>query len=232
MTVGSIRTTGSVALVAAIWLAIGNVTHPIGNTDLYTDGLAFVEHTNTYWIVNHWLLAIALLVTPWLVAAWTDSFDNDRAKAWGRLALYASIMGTGLGVLHLAGVDGSAFPAYGRILESNTSDITVAIADGLQVVHLATYTAWSTVFWGVLQIALGVAMLSQRARPGWLGGLLVACGVLGLGTAFVSAAQGHLSTFSEGVLLRGSTVGLTIWLFWLAWVMRSKGRVELVESSA
>ncbi len=226
----SVRTAGSVALLAAAWLVIGNITHPIGSTEVYTDGVAFVGTTDTYWLVNHLLLGLSLLVTPWLVRLWTGGFKDPRARVLGHLAHPVAIIGTAIGIVHLAGIDGTALAAFRRLLDANPSEMTTAVVDGFQLLHLGTFTVWTMTFFGVLQVAMGAAMLLEGARPAWLGGLLMLCGVLGFGASFVSAGQGHLSTFSEGVLLRGSSVGLTIWLVWLAWVMRTRERVVLIES--
>lgn len=228
MSESSVRTVGGVALAAAAWLLIGNLTHPIGTTAQYTDGVLFIEHTNAYWVINHWLLAAALVVTPWVLWAWTTGLRRERAQVWGKLALYASIMGTAVGVVHLAGIDGSALPAFQAALDADPGATTDAIAQGLQVVHLATFTAWTLLGWGTLQIALGGTILAEHARPTWLGYLLIATGLLGCASGLVSAIQGHLTSFTDGVLLRGSSVGLTIWLLAVAWAMWRHGRLTIM----
>ncbi len=108
------------ALIAAVWLAIGNLTHPVGSTEIYTDGVAFVEHTNTYWVINHVLLALALTVTPWLAWAWGRQLSSPVARTWGSFGVILAALGTVIGVFHLAGLDGVALPAFGQVLGANT----------------------------------------------------------------------------------------------------------------
>ena len=232
MHASSIRLVGGTGLVAAAWLIVGNLTHPIGTTAQYTDGVAFIEHTNAYWVVNHWLLAAALIVTPWVLWAWTTGLTRPIAQTWGKFALYTSIMGTAVGVVHLAGIDGSALPAYQSALDSNPGATTDAIAQGLRVVHLATYTAWTLLMWGSMQVAIGATMLAEKARPTWLAYVLVISGLLGFASGLVPTIQGHLTSFTDGVLLRGSSVGLTIWVLAVAWAMWRHGRLTILATEA
>ena len=39
------RRVGITALVAAFWLVVCNLTHPLGSLEIYTDGVLFVDHT-------------------------------------------------------------------------------------------------------------------------------------------------------------------------------------------
>lgn len=216
------RPIGTVGLIAGVWLVIGNLSHPIGSTEQYTVGEIFVENSNTtYWIVNHLLLATALLLTPWLAWGWRDRMQSARARSWATFGLFLAVMGTTVGTIHLGGIDGAAIPSFSAVLDANPDSETVRlIADGILRVHLTTIIAWSLLLWGAAQTAFGVAELLEGARTRLYGGLLVMCGVLGFAFAVTIAVQGHLSSFSEGVLLRGSSVGFTVWFFWTAWQLR------------
>lgn len=210
------RDVGVVALVAAVWLVIGNVTHPVGTTEMYTSGVEFVEHgANTYWVVNHLLLALATLTAPWLAWAWWRKLNEPASQSWGTYALILVALGTVFSVFHLGGVDGVGIPAYAAVLESNGA-AAAAGAEALLKVHLASITTWSLLLWGGAQTVLGVAEVAEGRRS-WLGWLLIVCGLLGFAFAGSIAIQGHLTGFTEGVLLRGSTVGFTIWFIWTAW---------------
>lgn len=210
------RVIGIVALVGSAWLVIGNLTHPVGSTEMYTDGTRFVEHADTtYWVVNHLLLAIAILVVPWVAWAWWKRLSGGTAQAFGAWATMLVTIGSLLGALHLGGIDGVAIPAYSDVLAAGGAGAEVG-ADVLLKVHLASITAWSIVLWGGAQAALGVAeLLDGRRRI--LGILLLVCAALGFVFAFAIALEGHLTSVTEGVLFRASTVGLTIWLLWTAW---------------
>lgn len=210
------RRVGMVALVAAAWLIIGNITHPIGTTALYTDGVAFVEHAdNTYWVVSHVLLALALTVTPWLAWAWRDTLQSVEARTWGTFGLTLIALGTVFSVYHVGGIDGVAIPAYGEVLAAG-GEAAVVGADLFMRIHLASITAWAILFFGGGQTVVGIAEIIEGTRRP-LGWLMVVCGVLGFAFAGAVAIAGHLSGFTEGVLLRGSSVGFTVWFIWTAW---------------
>jgi hypothetical protein len=210
------RRVGITALVASVWLVIGNLTHPIGATEVYTDGVALVEHASgTYWIINHLLLGAAMLVTPWLVWAWRAGLANGVARQWGTFALILSAQGALIGVLHQGAIDGVALGAYAAVLDAHGAAAAVG-AETLRMVHLAADTAWALVLLGAAQAVIGVTEILERRRV-WLGWLLVVCGALGLAFAFTIALQGHIATLSEAALLRPSTIGLTVWFIWTAW---------------
>lgn len=215
------RRIGVVALVAAVWLVIGNVTHPIGTTELYTDGSAFVSHSdNGYWVVNHLLIGVALMVTPWLAWAWRDGLSSIESRTWGTFALILFGLGTVFSVFHLGGIDGVAIPAYAEVLESG-GEMAAVGAELFMRIHLASITTWAILFWGGAQTVGGVAEVIDGSRP-LLGWLMVVCGLLGFAFAGTVAVVGHLSGFTEGVLFRGSTVGLTVWFIWTAWRLANR----------
>ncbi len=217
------RIIGTAGLVAGVWLVVGNVTHPIGSTEQYTVGEVFVENADsTYWVINHLLLALALLATPWLATGWRDRMTKPAARAWASMGVILAVMGTTVGTIHLAGIDGAAIPSFSAVLEANPDSETARlVADGLLRVHLTTVIAWSLLLWGSAQTVFGVAELLEGARPKVYGAVLILCGLLGYAFTVHMAVNGNLTSFSEGVLLRGASVGFTVWFFWTAWQLRN-----------
>jgi hypothetical protein len=210
------RPVGIAALVATAWLLIGNVTHPIGTTEQYSDGVAFVEHAaSTYWVVNHVLIAMALLVAPWLAWVWAQHLQSARARVVAPFAVILTCIGVAFGVLHVGGIDGVSLAAWNRLLARGGEAAPIG-ADVLLHVHLATMIAWSITLWGGAQTALGVTELLEGRRR-WLGVLLLVCGALGFAFVFTIALQGQLTALSEGLLFRPSTAGFTLWLVATAW---------------
>jgi hypothetical protein len=181
-----------------------------------------------YWVVSHLLIAVALLVTPWLVWVWARHLEAPRARAVAPLAVILTCVGVAFGVLHVGGVDGVALAAWNRHLAGGGEAAALG-ADVLLHVHLATMTAWSISFWGGAQAAIGITELLE-ARRRWLGVVLLAGSALGFAFAFTIALQGHLTAVTEGILFRTSTVGVTLWLVITAWgFARTKHDTEVAE---
>ncbi|HSM44588.1 MAG TPA: hypothetical protein VK969_06175 [Acidimicrobiia bacterium] len=219
------RHVGLVALIAAAWLVIGNITHPVGSTEIYTEGVAFVEHTDAYWVINHVLLALAFTVIPWLAWAWGKRLTSTVGRTWGAFGVILAALGTVNSVLHM-GIDGVAIPAFGEVLQAH-GEAAVVGAETLLKIHLASITAWAILFWGGAQTTIGVAEVAEGSRR-WLGWLMIVCGLLGFAFAGSIAVEGNLTSFTEGVLFRGSTVGFTVWFIWTAWRL---ARSEQTETS-
>lgn len=207
------RTVGTVGLWAAVLLVLGNLLHPFdGSTALYADITAFASKAEgVLWVGVHLGVAVLLLVVPWLVQAWASSSDVPRTRLVGRLAFATSLVGTAIGTVHLAGVDGAALGSYATVLDP-ADPVTITAGAVLLRVHLATFLSWVLTFWMATQALLGVAAILDGRRR-WLGCLLLVGAALAAGSTIVTAVEGQLTTLSEPLLFRTSTLPLTVWLF-------------------
>lgn len=216
MSAQSLRTVGNVGLAAAIALIVLNLAHPFdGSTELYGDAVLFISKMDTWWVIDHLGLAIVSLFIPWVAWAWIQTFQDELARLWGRLGWMMMLIGTAIGVLHLAGIDGVALPSFGTVLEGS-SDTAEAAASALLRVHLTTFMAWLIVAWFGASLFLGVATLLETDKPIWLGWMLVLAAALALTSAVVTAVEGQLTTLSEPFLFRPATFLVTIW-----WIVAS-----------
>ncbi|MGH9119684.1 MAG: hypothetical protein ACRD0A_17965 [Acidimicrobiales bacterium] len=63
---------GTLGIVIAVLAAVILGVHPPGSTDLYDDGVEFIDHIGPLWIAIHLLAALVLLGVPAVVAAWVN----------------------------------------------------------------------------------------------------------------------------------------------------------------
>lgn len=208
------RTVGTIGLVVTGILVVGNAIHPFdGSTELYGDITAFAEKaTGGVWVIDHLVLAVVLLAIPWVASVWRDSLQDARARLWGGFAVIAVLVGTVIGTVHLGGVDGAAMGSYGELLRDPASgEMAVAAGEVLLRVHMATFMSWVLSFYAVAQLLLARATWLE-GRHRWLGALLALGGLLAAASVVVTAVEGQLTTLSEPLLFRPSTVTITVWL--------------------
>lgn len=207
------RLVGNVGLVAVAVLLVGNLLHPFGGTtEVYGDVLLFMEKMSTFWVIDHLVLAVALLAVPWIAWTWHEQLRTERARNLGRAASLLVLIGSAIGALHLGGIDGVALPAYRDVVEaSGGAAPEVAAAGALLKIHLTTFMAWLITLWFGAQAFAGAAVLAD-GRHRWLGWLMLVASGLALASAVIIALEGQLTTLSEPVLFRTSTFAFTLWL--------------------
>lgn len=82
-----LREIGTVGLVSGVLLVVLNLLHPVGNTELYGDGVKFMAKMDTYWVILHLAIAVTLLPVPMVVQAWVGTLSTERARVWGDFSL-------------------------------------------------------------------------------------------------------------------------------------------------
>lgn len=101
-----LREIGTIGLVSGILLVVVNLLHPVGNTEMYGDGVKFMAKMDTFWVILHLVIAITLLPVPMVIRGWVATLSTEHARVWGDFALTLFVMGTVIGSIHLAGIDG------------------------------------------------------------------------------------------------------------------------------
>lgn len=213
---------GSMGMGMAVLLAVILGAHPAGTTELYADGVRFVEHVTPFWVVIHLLAGIVLLGLPLVVGAWARLARSPGAALLADLAAKLSVVGVAVGVLHLVGTDTVTFLAFQQTLAANGESAAVG-ADVLLRLHAATLTVWA--------IGLFVAVPSAAAVASWLDGertwrflLPAVIAVLAVAAVTVAMIERQWTTLSEMVLFRSSTTLFLVWLFVVGWNLRRGGR--------
>lgn len=229
MQAATVRSIGTVGLVVTVLLIAVNLAHPVGDTETYGDAVKFIGKMNTFWIILHLIIAATVLMVPFVVRAWVDSLETDRARAWGHFGWMLVLGGTVIGAIHLAGIDGVALPAFGKVLKAGRGlPELVAAAAALLKVHLTTFVSWTLVMWMGAQLVVGVAGLLDSGQPRWLSLVALVGAGFAVASVLVTTLEGQLTTLSEGGLFRPSTVAFTIWFLVVSWRLR---KVQTVVSA-
>lgn len=228
-----LREIGTVGLVSGVLLVVVNLLHPVGDTETYGDGVKFISKMGTFWMILHLVIVVTLLPVPMVIRGWVSTLGTDRARVWGDFGLTLSVMGTVIGAVHIAGIDGVALPAFGNVLRAPgaTPELKIAAAALLKV-HLTTFISWVVVFWMAGQAALAVAASLDPRQPRGLAILTVLGAGFALASVLATAMAGQLTTLSEGGLFRPSTVAFTIFYLWISFRLRRSPAVATVGASA
>lgn len=216
---------GSVGIGMAILLAAIFVTHPPGSTELYADGVRFVEHVTPFWVVSHVLLGVILLGLPLVLGAWTKLARTAVGALFADFTAKLSIVGVTIGILHLVGTDTVTFYAFQQTLAAN-GEAAVLGADVLLRLHAATLVVWTlTLFSAVPLVASVSAWLDGDRR--WRFWLPLTAGLLSVSAVIVTLVEQQWTTVSETILLRSGATLLLVWIFLVSWTLRHAGRSEV-----
>lgn len=227
-----LREIGTVGLVSGVLLVVLNLLHPVGNTELYGDGVKFMAKMDTFWVILHLVIAVTLLPVPMVVQAWVGTLSTERARVWGNFSLMLIVMGTVIGLIHIAGIDGVALPAFGNLLQaSGGSPELRVVAAALLKVHLATFISWVIVFWMAGQAVLAFATFLDPQQPRALAVAAALGAAFALASVLTTALAGQLTTFSEGGLFRPSTVGFTVFYLWISLRLRRSQTVTAATAA-
>jgi hypothetical protein len=79
---------GTMGVAVAIGLILG--VHPLGSTELYDDGVRFVDHVGAFWVVIHFVGAILFLAIPTVIGAWSETLATPAGRAFARVATTAT----------------------------------------------------------------------------------------------------------------------------------------------
>jgi hypothetical protein len=213
---------GRVGLALPVLLATILALHPPGSTELYDDGVRFVQHVDGFWVGMHLAAAVMLLGIPLILGAWAVSGHTAEGALFADLAAKLSVAGVALGALHLVGTDTITFLAYQDTLAAG-GEATAVGADVLLRLHAATLMVWTIVLLVAVPLAAAIAAWLDATR-GWRFLLPLACACLAVGAAAVTAFERRWTTVSEMILFRSSMTLLLVWLFLCGLTLRRAAR--------
>lgn len=212
---------GKVGFAAVVLVVVVLGIHPLGTTSLYDDGEAFLDHVGSFWIVLHVVGTIGLLFFPVIIDRWSRGLVTPESRLAGRAAFVVSIIGMGVGVLHVIATDTMTFVTFADTFEaSGGSEAGTIAVDLLLRLHASTLTAWVTSFWLATPLALGVASFLDRRQPRWMAWLALAGGGLQIAAISITLAERQWTTLSEQVVFRTGATLFLVWMLVATWWMR------------
>lgn len=195
---------GAVALVLGAALAlVFNLLYPRGD-DLSAVGFVELAAETARWPLVHYMIAwaVALLFVGVLIL--TRSLTSQASMLWGRLAAY-SVTGSSALMLATLMLSGSALPAA---VDAGASP---AALEALGYVSNGMFVASIGAYFGLTPVLLGIAVLTGRDHPAWLGWVVAGAGVLGLVTGSIMFFQAEPTALTANVLFPIASVVMTLW---------------------
>jgi hypothetical protein len=146
------------------------------------------------------------------LVALTASFTVGYGSAWARIALTGAIIGSAVSVVLFA-IDGMASQRLAiEWAQALPGDLETAyrISQSNQFVGFAVYGLWIMVFFGLTYIAYGLAVVTSRDYPRWLGWVAIAGGVAGFAIGYFQYFYG-LGDLLTNKLFPASAIVLALW---------------------
>lgn len=204
------------AMLGAVLALVFNILHP-RSSDIGTasEELELITD-NGIWLFDHYMIgwAVGIVFLGLLVFTWT--FAAEPARSWARVAR-ALLVGSTTLVFATVAIDGQAGNAIAEQWETTQQkEAAVFVADMVFEIGTALFTSAIASFFGLMPIVFGVAILSGREHPPWLGWVPIVSGIVGIVTATIQYFDG-LSNTTTNVLFPISSILLTIWVFVVGW---------------
>lgn len=163
------RSVGVIGLACAVGVAVILGIHPLGSTDVYDDGQAFLEHVGWFWVAIHFVATPLLFGLALVIRQWASGLTVPAARVIGQWAGMVALAGMAIGALHLVGTDTVIFLAFSDTFEAaNGSEAALIGADLLLRIHAATLTSWIVDFWFLTPLLVTAALAVQGDQPRWL----------------------------------------------------------------
>lgn len=204
------RTGGIAAVVGALTLLVATLLHPM-SANPNDPSAAFAEYAaDSIWIASHLGQFLGILILGAALAALSLTMDAGRPAAWGRIGALGAAAGVAA-TAALQAVDGVALKVMVDRWAAATGDAQVRAFEGAFVVRQIEIGLASMVslLFGLTILVFGVAMLSSRRFPRWLGWVGIAGGV---GNVAAGVAQAH--TGFSGLAMSVSMTASSVLLVW------------------
>lgn len=217
-----IQTAGNLGFWFVVVLTAVLLVHPFGTTELYDDGHLFLDHVDALWVSIHFAAAVLFLAILLPIGTWARHLGTEKARAFGRWAVYLAIAGTAVGLIHLTATDTTTFLAFADTFEAGSGgDLANLGADLLLRLHASTFVAWVTSYFFALPIALGWAAMVDGRFPAWYPWLAWVAATLAGVSVVLTLTAGQLTTLSEMGIFRPSVTLYLVWLLVTTWWMRN-----------
>lgn len=203
-----LRWGGLAGMAGAVVGGIANLLHPRGDFGSAQEVVDMAADSGI-WVFDHYLIAWSMALGGFGLYAVGRSFIEEPARSWGRVAIAFLIASLTVGYL-VAAIDGTALSNAAE--EGGPAALAVAhVSEGL-------FTAMMGSLFGMVPVLFGVALMTTRQYPGWLGPLALASGAIGIFTSSYTYLAGYSAAISNYLFTLGS-LGATVLLFVLGWYL-------------
>jgi len=213
------RIGAAAAVIGAVTLFISTLLHPM-SADPNDAPAAFAEYAaDQLWVASHLGQFVGVAILGVALVALAAAMEPGRSAAWARIG----VVGTAASVAAAAGlqaVDGVALRMMVTRWTQADGDARARAFEGAFAVRQVEVGMASllSVLFGLTISAFGVAMLSSRRFPKWLGGLglvgglaTVAAGIAQAYTGFSPLAMNLSMPASCALLVWALVVGASLW---------------------
>jgi hypothetical protein len=205
------RVTGLVGMVGAVTTIVFGALHPKGSSEVGTvhEWMTRVGASDI-WILDHLMLLFASVLLLIASVGIARAYPEPRAQVWAELAFVANIIATAIAVVTFL-FDGAVVKNVADALQATPND-----AASRGAARLATETGFILVSGlqistGTVALLFGLAGVTSRAHPRWLGWLSVTAAMAALVPGATHYIAGS-STWSLSLVYVSSAL-LAVWFF-------------------
>jgi hypothetical protein len=211
------QSAGSLLVGAGALAFIGNALHPRFDATTSTDAVAFmgaVEASNL-WMVSHLLILAAVVgIIVGLVALATDLADEDRSGAWAWASAVLVLL-AGTYTTTFIVIDGIAMDFFA----TSEAAADPAAATAIAAIERAGFAGLALLMFGIVPMALGMALVRAATYPHWTGFVFLGAGVAGIVAGAIVLAAGEI-TVAANVVFVIASMATTINSIWLGVLLR------------
>jgi hypothetical protein len=216
---------GAVAgIVGSLLAMVGNLLHPATPTG-DPEGVAQTIAQSENWVLVHLVIVVGLILMLGALVAISRSIEGGVAGALAQLGYVAAVAGVTVGVI-LVIVDGVAAKHLADMREAAPPEqaaVALRVVLAEEAINFAIAALFNILFAGVTFILLGLAVVSSKEYPGWLGWVAVVAGVGSVPVGLVQAYTGESIGFTRIATIIFPTV-ITLWVVVMSVLLWRKAR--------
>jgi hypothetical protein len=222
-----LRIGGWSAVAGSVLAVVVNALHPRNpTTDRGAVHLRMVVEHSGLWVADYLGILLAVLLSTAGLLAVQRSITDEPGASWARLGAAGALLSAGI-LCVLAATDGIAVRALALAwAAAPEAEKAMAVRAGhvVTMINLALLAVWTVVFFGLTILLYGLALVTSRGYPRWMGWVAVAAGS---GSLVVGAVQAHVgpSVAVTNVAFAVLSLTATLWMLGMGvLLLRRRGR--------
>jgi hypothetical protein len=226
-----LRIGGVAAVVGSILGMVGNLIHPatpIGDQE----GVARVIAGSEIWVPVHLAIVVGIALMLGGLLAIRHSLGGGPAEPFARFGLVAAVAGAtiGLVLVILDGVAARQLAQEWAAAPASEQSVALGLVHANETINLALASLFNLVFAAATFILFGLAVVSSRIYPRWLGWVAVAAGALSIVAGTIQAYVGEPTGASRVLTIIGPSV-ITSWLLVMGFLLLRMARATPVRTA-